>query len=106
MDKTIITEVTFYPLRPNEKGLIGIASCLFNGKLVLNSISVYTTPNGDIRIIFPNRTLPNSKQINTYHPVNKQTYELIRKAIIEKIEELSEKAKGENNEFTTSRRSF
>jgi len=94
MDKTTISEVSFYPLRPTEKGLIGFASCLYDNKLALNSISVYLTPTGDIRLLFPNKVLPNSKEINLYYPINKETYGLIREAVIKKIEELTEKAKG------------
>lgn len=94
MDRTTISEVNFYPLRPTEKGLIGIAGCLFDNKLSLNSISVYLTPTGDIRLLFPNRILPNSKEINIFYPINKETYDLIKEAVIRKIKALTEKAKG------------
>lgn len=93
--KPAITEVSFYPLRPNEKGLIGFAFCLFNGALALNSISVYTTPDGDIRLLFPRKILPNSKEINIFYPIDKETYEAIKEAVIKKIEELREKASKE-----------
>lgn len=94
MDKTTISEVSFYPLRPTERGLIGIASCLFDNKLSLNSISVYLTPIGDIRLLFPVKVLPNAKEINIFYPINKETYELLKQAVAEKIKTLSEKAKG------------
>ena len=93
MEKTIISEVTFYPLRPTEKGLIGIAGCLFDSKLSLNCISVYLTPIGDIRLLFPNKTLPNSKEIQIFYPINKETYEIMRQAVLKKIQELTEKVK-------------
>ena len=91
--ETIIKEVTWYPLRPNEKGLIGFASCLFDNKLSLNSISVYLTPTGDIRLLFPNKILPNSKEIQIFYPINKETYEIMRQAVLKKIQELTEKVK-------------
>ena len=91
--ETIIKEVTWYPLRPNEKGLIGFASCLFDNKLSLNSISVYLTPTGDIRLLFPNKILPNSKEIPIFYPINKETYEIMRQAVLKKIQELTEKVK-------------
>lgn len=90
--KPIITEVSFYPLRPNKKGLIGFAFCLFNGALALNSISVYTTPDGDIRLLFPHKILPNSKEINIFYPINRETYDAIKEAIVRKIEELNKEA--------------
>lgn len=96
MNRTIISEVTFYPLKPDEKGLIGFASCLFDNKFSLNSIAVYTTPIGDIRLLFPSKILPNGKEVNIFYPINKGTYELIKEAIAKKIEELAEKASGVN----------
>lgn len=89
----IITEEKFYPIRPTDKGLIGFASCLFDGKLSLNCISVYTTPIGEIRLLFPNKILPNGKEINLFYPINKLTYETMRQSIAIKIEELAEKQK-------------
>lgn len=98
MRKKIIDEVCYYPLRPNNKGLIGFASCLFDGKLSLNSIAVYTSMSGGIRLLFPNKVLPNAKVINTYYPVNKETYEIIKQAITNRIEEVAEKAKGDEKD--------
>jgi len=95
MVKTIIREVTFYPLRPNDKGLIGFASCLLDGKLSLNSIAVYTKPSGGFRLLFPTKQLPNGKAISIVYPIDKETYETIKEAIVKKIEELTEKVKGE-----------
>ncbi|MCX5705464.1 MAG: septation protein SpoVG family protein [Candidatus Omnitrophica bacterium] len=92
MDKVTISEVSFYPLRPNEKGLIGFASVVFDNKLSLNSIAVYTRPDGsDYRLLFPSKQLPNGREIQTFYPINKETAELIKEAVVKKIEELTEK---------------
>ena len=96
MNETVISEVTFYPLRPTEKGLIGIASCLFNGQLSLNSISVYLTPSGDIRLLFPDKILPNSKKINIFYPVNNKAYEAIKEAVKAKLKILIETVERNN----------
>jgi len=92
----LISEVTFYPIRPTDKGLIGFASCLFDNKLHLDSIAIYTTPDGDIRLVFPNKVLPNSKEISLFYPIDQETYELIKEAVSNKIEELKEKASKKN----------
>ena len=89
MERIIITEPTFLPLKPNEKGLIGIASVIYNNALSLNSISVYLRPNGDLRLVFPVKVLPNSKEINIYYPINKATYEAIEKAIVDKYTQIT-----------------
>jgi len=87
----VISEVTFLPLRISPKGLIGISSLLFDNRLCLNSISVYSTPDGDIRLLFPISALRNGKEINTYYPINKDTYESMRLAVAQKIEEIQKK---------------
>ena len=106
MSETQIQEINIYPIRPKD-GLVAFASCLLDGKLSLNSISVYTKLNSyGYRLVYPAKTLPNGKVINLFYPINKKTAEIIDKAIIGKFEELVEKVKGKNNEITTSRRSF
>ena len=89
MQKISITESTFIPVKPNEKGLIGLASVVYNNSLSLNCISVYIRPNGDLRLVFPNKILPNSKEINIYYPINHENYEAIKKAIVDKYTEIT-----------------
>ena len=78
MKKTTINEVTLYPLRPTNKGLICFASCLLDNKLSLNSIAVYTRPDGsDYRILFPSKTLPNGKQVELFYPKIQKDYQVM-----------------------------
>jgi len=94
MRRVKVNEVVFYPIRPTEKGLIGFASCLFDNRLSLNSIAIYTRPDGrDYRLLFPSKRLPNNKDVSIFYPVNNETYELIKDAVVKKIEELTEKVK-------------
>lgn len=93
-----ISEVCFFPLRPNERGLIGIASCLFDHQLSLNSISVYTKLDGSgFRLLFPSKVLPNGREVNIFYPVNRQVAEIIEEAIAKKIEELTDEARRKND---------
>ena len=89
MSEIIITEPTFLPLKPSEKGLIGIASVVFNNALSLNSISVYLKPNGDLRLVFPVKVLPNTKEVNIFYPINREAYEAIREAIVDKYTQIT-----------------
>ncbi len=89
MNEMRITEPVFIPLKPNGKGLMGIASVVYNNSLSLNCISVYLRPNGDLRLVFPTKVLPNSKEINVYYPINKNTYEAILRAIADKYLEIT-----------------
>lgn len=99
MNEIVITEINIYPVRPKD-GLVAFASCLFDGKLSLNSIAIYTRPDGiGHRLVYPAKTLPNGKQINTFYPIDKETASLIDKAVIGKYEELTEEVmKGISNE--------
>lgn len=91
MCEVVITEVNIYPIRPKD-GLVAFASCLFDSKLSLNSIAVYTRPDGSgYRLVYPAKILPNGKQVNLFYPVSKEIAQIIDKAIIEKYEELTEK---------------
>lgn len=98
MNEVVITEVDIYPIRPKD-GLVAFVSCLFNGQLSLNSIAIYTKPDGsDYRLVYPAKILPNGKQINLFYPINKDTADVIHRAIIVEYEKLTEKvAKGANN---------
>lgn len=90
MNNIVITEINIYPVRPKD-GLVACASCLFEGKLSLNSIAIYTRPDGlGYRLVYPAKTLPNGKQINIFYPIDKETASLIDKAVINKYEELTE----------------
>lgn len=85
-----ITEVTLYPIRPTEKGLIAFASCTFSDALSLNSIAIYTRPDGrDFRLVYPQKLLPNGKQISLFYPINRETGELIKYAILNKYSEIN-----------------
>jgi len=99
MCKIKISEVVFYPIRPTGKGLIGFASCVFDNKLSLNSIAVYTKPDGNgIRCLFPSRRLPNGKEVNIFYPINRETYEAVTEMIEKKIDDVVEKVRDENGQ--------
>ena len=90
----IISEVTFYPCPPSEKGFLGVSSLLFDGKLSLNSISVYVNSTGGHRLLFPNTILKNGREVNYFYPISRQVYDVMLGAIEQKIEEVQEKANG------------
>ena len=98
--KPKITEIQLFPVRPRD-GLISFASCLFDGKLSLNSIAIYTKPNGGYRLVYPAKTLPNDKLINLFYPIDRKTGEIIHEAIVGKFEELVKKVEVKNEDFNT-----
>jgi len=93
----MITEVEIYPLRPKE-GLVGFASCVFDGKLSLNSIAIHTRSDGTgYRLVYPAKVLPNGKVINTFYPITKEAGEKIEAEIITEMEKVTAKVGGKTD---------
>lgn len=92
MSELEITEIQILPIKPRE-GLVAFASCVINESLYIGNIALYTSasnPDG-FRLVYPSKILPNSKEINCVHPINKNAGNLISKAIIEKFIEITSK---------------
>ncbi|MBU2541341.1 MAG: SpoVG family protein [Candidatus Omnitrophica bacterium] len=103
MSEIVITESVVIPVKPTEKGLLGFASCVINDSISLNSIAIYSRPNGEgYRLLYPIKVLPNGKEINIFYPINRETAEIINKAIFQKYEELMEKVVKENEKNETA----
>lgn len=92
MSELEITEIQILLIKPRE-GLVAFASCVINKSLYIGNIALYTStsrPEG-FRLVYPSKILPNSKEINCVHPINKNAGNLISKAIIEKFIEIISK---------------
>jgi len=91
MNKLEISEIEIIPVKPRE-GLVAFTSFVLNNSLSLNSIAVYLRPNGSsYRLVYPNKILPNGKEINIFYPIHKEASEVINEAIFNKYEELLRK---------------
>jgi DNA-binding cell septation regulator SpoVG len=69
--------------------LIGFASCIVDKRFFVGNIAIHTTLNGDCRLVFPAKILPNGKQINCFHPITKEAGIAIKEAIINEYERLT-----------------
>lgn len=82
-----ITEIQITPIKPKD-GLIAFAGIVVENSLYLGSIGVYTRLDGSgYRITYPTKKI-GEKNINIYHPINKQTSKAIEEAIILKVKEI------------------
>lgn len=89
-----ISEIQIIPVKP-KNGLVAFSSCVINNSISLNSIAIYSRPNGmGYRLVYPDKTLSNGKEINIFYPISRETSEIINEAIFKKYEELIEKVKG------------
>jgi stage V sporulation protein G len=89
MGNISISEIQIVPVKPNN-GLVAFASCVVNNSLYIGNIAIYTSPlsrNG-FRLVYPAKVLPNGKEINCVHPINRETGAAITAAVINKYERL------------------
>lgn len=82
-----ITEIQITPIKANN-GLIAIGSIIFDNSLYLGSIGVHKKRYAEgYRITYPTKQIGN-KDVNIYHPINRETSKIIEDAIIKKVEEI------------------
>lgn len=82
-----ITEVQIIPIKANN-GLIAFGSVLFNDCLFLGSIGIHRKLDGSgYRITYPTKKI-GEKDINIFHPINKEVSKLIKDEIIKKVNRL------------------
>ena len=93
IDNLKILEIQIIPVKPKD-GLVAFASCVVNNSLYIGNIAIYTSPTNpeSYRLVYPWKILPNGKEINCVHPINKQAGGIISDAIIGKFKEIISKA--------------
>lgn len=86
-----ISEVNITPVKPTD-GLVAFASCVIDGQLYIGSIGVHKLLDGSgYRITYPTKRI-GSRQLNYFHPVNKEAGKVIELAIHNKCTELFERS--------------
>lgn len=96
--KTVkITELQITPIKPNN-GLIAFASVVVDGNLYLGSIGIHSRIDGSgYRLTYPTKPI-GGRDLNIYHPINKQASEAIEQAVISKYKDVMK----ENNDRYSS----
>lgn len=82
-----ITEVQIIPIKANN-GLIAFGSVLFGDCLFLGSIGIHKKLDGSgYRITYPTKKI-GERDINIFHPINKEISKLIEDEIIKKVKRM------------------
>jgi len=92
MSNLVISEIQIVPVKPKD-GLVAFVSCVINDSLYIGNVAVYTSttrPEG-YRLVYPTKILPNGKEINCVHPINKKAGDLISQAILGQFKTLVSK---------------
>ncbi|MFA4995705.1 MAG: septation protein SpoVG family protein [Patescibacteria group bacterium] len=91
-----ISEVQIIPIKAKD-GLIAFASLVVNQSIYLSSIGIHVKADGSgYRITYPTKQI-GIRQINLFHPINKETSKSIEEAIINKAKEVIEKSNDRYN---------
>jgi DNA-binding cell septation regulator SpoVG len=82
-----ITKIQIIPIKANN-GLIAFGSVLFDDCLFLGSIGIHKKLDGSgYRITYPTKKI-GDKDINIFHPINKEVSKLIEDEIVKKVNRL------------------
>ena len=84
--KPKLSETQIIPIKP-QNGLVGFASFVLNDSLYLGSIGIFTRPEGGYRLTYPTKKV-GDKNINIFHPINKDFANQIETEIIKRLEEV------------------
>ena len=89
MKEFIISEIQIIPIKP-QGSLVAFGSCVVNDAIYIGDIAIHSslTNTEGFRLVYPDKTLPNGKRVNCAHPINRESGEIILKAIIEAYKKL------------------
>ena len=90
MEKVVIkiSEISILPVKPVD-GLLGWASLVLNHQFYVGNLAIHSRPNGDIRLTFPEKVLPNGRRICCFHPITQEAGGIILAAVAEKYDRLA-----------------
>ncbi len=86
MTSTTISEIQFYPVKPQD-GLLGFVSFVLDGKFWMGSVAVFSRKNGGYRLVYPTRKVA-GQNINVFHPINPDVGLQVEQAVSEKVAEI------------------
>lgn len=85
-NQTTISEIQFYPVKPQD-GLLGFVSFVLDGKFWMGSVAVFSRPDGRYRLVYPTRKV-GGQNINVFHPINQEAGQQVETAVSEKVAEI------------------
>lgn len=84
-----ISEIQIIPIKP-QNGLVAFASFVLDSNLYLGSVGILTRPEGGYRLLYPTKKV-GMRNINIFHPINKEFAQSIEKEVISKFEDVMKK---------------
>jgi len=97
---TRVSEVQIVPIKA-QNGLIAFASIVINDSFYFGSIGVHSRIDGSgYRLTYPTKPV-GGRDLNIYHPTNKEASEAIERAIFAKVKEVIERCNDRYNSTKT-----
>lgn len=93
--KNQLSEIQIIPIKP-QNGLVAFASFVLDGSLYMGSIGIMTRPRGGYRLVYPTKKV-GDKNINIFHPINREFASQVEAKIIKKFEDVMNKDDRHNN---------
>ncbi len=93
-----ISEIQIIPIKPQD-GLVAFVSFVLDNNLYLGSVGILTRPEGGYRLLYPTKKV-GMRNINIFHPINKEFAQSIEKEVISKFEDVM-KTYGRHDEIDT-----
>ena len=89
MREFVLSEIQVVPIKP-QGSLVAFGSCVVNDALYIGDIAIHSslTNTEGFRLVYPDKILPSGKKVNCIHPINKESGEIISKAIIGEYKKL------------------
>ena len=84
-----LSEVEIFPIKPRGS-LVGFLSFVLDGMFYVGGIAIHMTPEGTYRLIFPDKSLPNGKRIQLFHPISERGMTLLTSAVAQRFEQLQD----------------
>lgn len=97
--KPKLSEIQIIPIKP-QNGLVALASLVLNNNLYLGSIGIFTRPESGYRLTYPTKKVGN-RNINIFHPIDKQFANQIENKVIKKFEEVMNQNNARHNQINT-----
>jgi len=86
--KMEISEIRITPIKQRQS-LVAFASCVVDRQFYFGGIAIHCDlTNHSFRLVFPTKKFPNREEVPLYHPINKEAYNHIQKAIVIQWENL------------------
>ncbi len=97
MKTLYLSEIEIIPIKPRQD-LLGFTSFVVNDSFYVGSIGIHSTPDGSIRLLYPDKVLPNGKKISVVHPISKECGDLITNAVLRVYRGLLQEVREESGE--------